>query len=545
VNRFFFMFLLLFLACACSGKSESDKDNAADVAEYALDISSDAFDSAGEQAETACDTVAAEDISGGENDSDSVPFKDPGLRLREIGWLRGDLHLHTTYSDADDTPAMVIAIAAYLESPEFTAAHPEYKDNGLDFIAMTDHNSVDGLDDPGWNSDTLILIGAEEFSGPSHANLFGITKHIILDTGGDGATAEDYENAVKAAHDQNGLFSFNHPFNINIPWPWNVHSHDSYEVWNSLWALNADSFTVEDLAAWENAHGKASPYFRRALDVQGQGCGMQALEMYEAHISRGIHTALVGGSDRHLVFPVGFPTTWIKPEKADVNGVLNGIRKRHTFVARNPVAATLELNVLYDGKTWMQGDDIPIPSAGAKVNVILRAGRAKGGRLLLVSGSAVPDDDALAEAPLGKAILDEQITNADFQSEIVLSVIPGDWFYPLIYEPLVLPEMSEDKADKVKNLATQACQSKGKDYTAVIGYLIDYIDPEVIIDPYKCNAAAWDPEKLQCMTVDTGNTATFFFPDWIDRALNVIIKDSAITDWTMGAVGSAVLFVEN
>ncbi len=64
---------------------------------------------------------------------------------------------------------------------------------------------------------------------------------------------------------------------------------------------------------------------------------MQTLIWYEALLSRGLHPALVGGSDRHTLFLMGFPTSYIQVETEDVEGVLAGIQARHTFVARTPM----------------------------------------------------------------------------------------------------------------------------------------------------------------------------------------------------------------
>jgi hypothetical protein len=36
---------------------------------------------------------------------------------------------------------------------------------------------------------------------------------------------------------------------------------------------------------------------------------------------------------------------------------------------------------------------------------------------------------------------------------------------------------------------------------------------------------------------------TYFLPDYIDRAFNAMIEDGELTEWCMGAVGSAVRFV--
>lgn len=54
------------------------------------------------------------------------------LRLRKITTMKADLHIHTTKSDGSKTPIEVVHWA---------------KNKGLDVMAITDHDSVDGLDE--------------------------------------------------------------------------------------------------------------------------------------------------------------------------------------------------------------------------------------------------------------------------------------------------------------------------------------------------------------------------------------------------------------
>lgn len=72
-----------------------------------------------------------------------------------IGWYRGDCHVHSTYSDGELTPPQLAAAA---------------RAAGLDFLATTDHNTVDTHD--AWSSedgaDLLVILGEEVTTRAGH-----------------------------------------------------------------------------------------------------------------------------------------------------------------------------------------------------------------------------------------------------------------------------------------------------------------------------------------------------------------------------------------
>lgn len=472
------------------------------------------------------------------------PEKDPGIRMRELGWVAGDMHLHTTHSDGDDSVAIVVALAEYLEDPTFLAAHPEYVGNPLDFIAITDHRTDTHISDPDFKSDKLVLIPAEEFGGPGHANVFGLQQHIPHDPDGDGSTAEDYRNGADEAHNQGGVFSPNHPFNPDILFAWDLRNHDAMEIVNAAWALMGPSLTPEKLAEWETAKGTtASIMFKKAVQYQGMGGNQQALKLYEAQLTLGQHVALVSGSDRHVLFPVGFPTTWIKAESNDVAGVMAGLKKRHTFVGRTPASAVLETTMKVGDATFEMGDKVPLGGAGTEVVIELRIGKAKGGKVMIIRGGHVETDEALLDAELGTVAFESGIESNDATLNTTLSFSPGEWFYPLVLEAVVPEGLPAEQAGEIKDLAKAASGFTEEDVSPLIEALWKYMDPQVTLTPAKCDPATWKPLHLQCMPVDNNGLATFFFPEWINRALNVQMENEAPTDWTLGAIGSAVMFV--
>jgi len=71
------------------------------------------------------------------------------------GWYRGDFHVHTTASDGDYPPTLVAEIA---------------KAEGLDFIAITDHNTITGLTELRDDLDFLVIPGVEVTLTKGHFN---------------------------------------------------------------------------------------------------------------------------------------------------------------------------------------------------------------------------------------------------------------------------------------------------------------------------------------------------------------------------------------
>ncbi|RJO63534.1 MAG: hypothetical protein C4523_20065 [Myxococcales bacterium] len=513
--------VLSFLATACSGDDFERTD--------------------GDGAEQPSD--GDDDDREAEAEPDGEDVIDPGLRLRSEGWLRGDLHMHSKWSDGGDATAMVIAIGEYLENEIFLEAHPEYAGNGLDFISITDHRTADTLTDPDWRSERLILVPGEELGSDGHANLFGITEMVSHDPGNDGTTLDDLLAAIETVHGMGGAFSINHPFTPGDPWPWDTRTHDAVEVWNTKWAMQTSPLPEEYLTEWEASRGPASPLFRRAIQESQD----QVLRFYEAMLARGLHVALVGGSDRHVLFMNGFPTTWIKPEGGQSAGVVQGILARHTFVSRTPVAATVEMTINAGDGSAQMGDAVQIPPAGATVTIHVRAGRAAGGLIRLMKGSAVASDEALPEAPLGQVLAEAAIESEDFVFDVAdVPVQPGDWIYPMVLEPLYAPSLSDEQKQTVDELAGAAFGMTGEDYGTFAMMFVDLIDLGILLDPSKCDPDAWDLTKLQCLplVVNGEPTSTFFVPDWVDRALNAVPEEGAPGEWCMGAIGSAVMFVE-
>jgi hypothetical protein len=68
------------------------------------------------------------------------------------------------------------------------------------------------------------------------------------------------------------------------------------------------------------------------------------------------------------------------------------------------------------------------------------------------------------------------------------------------------------------------------------------IDGPELLYTELCDPETWSHDMLQCIPADNNNLASYFIPDWVNRAINVVSEEGELTDWCMGAVGSAILF---
>jgi len=114
-------------------------------------------------------------------------------------WCKGNVHTHTTRSDGDADPEIVV---------------DWYKNHNYDFLVLSDHNHRTILDE--YDDDNLILIPGEEVSArilggdiPIHLNGIGITRVIEpIDAGGVVETLQANVNLITQA---GGIASLNHP----------------------------------------------------------------------------------------------------------------------------------------------------------------------------------------------------------------------------------------------------------------------------------------------------------------------------------------------
>jgi hypothetical protein len=248
-----------------------------------------------------------------------------------VAWYRGDLHSHTHFSDGDVSPAELLATA---------------RREGLDFFAITDHNSVAAYPEFGDSGDLSVIPGIEVTLPQGHFNVFGVsgredwTDEICAGPQEVALPARFATTSAVMAHTAaSGLLnSLNHPF--LEPWQWQDRDLDlrhltCLEIWNDpSWPDNV------------TANPRAVAFWTELLNA-------------------GYRLTAVGGSDYHLPRPrpgeekpadrLGLPATYVRAESLSVPAVLEALRRHRVYVSMGP---RLTFQAEAGGRFWDIGDDL-------------------------------------------------------------------------------------------------------------------------------------------------------------------------------------------
>ncbi|HWR64806.1 MAG TPA: CehA/McbA family metallohydrolase [Bellilinea sp.] len=298
--------------------------------------------------------------------------------------LKGDLHAHTLASDGVHT----------LEELAFKA-----KRNGLDFIAVTDHNQLVAKTELPRLPGVTMIPGVEWTHFKGHANFLGVDQPY------DGSfmanTAAEIQAKFTSAHQRGALITINHPFEPIAPFQFDLTAlpFDCLEVWNG---------------PMRESNLRAVGYWQQLL-VSGK------------------KIPACGGSDYHRDTPfifLGGPTMGVYAESAGSSDILAAIRAGHSYITFAPNGLSIEVSageaILGDSVPWTEVKSIQINGLGLVSGDVLR----------VVTGAA---SDVLFTMPAdGDIDLTYQMTAPGFaRVEILRAFLPGLPMLPaLISNPI-------------------------------------------------------------------------------------------------------------
>jgi len=291
--------------------------------------------------------------------------KATGLVIRSgAGWYKGDLHSHTGHSDGVcySQSGKSIPCPAH-RLIEAAAAR------GLDFLAVTDHNTASTLNQiremQPYFDKILLIHGREITTMNGHANVWGTAEFLDFRIGFNGWRVNDFLDQV---HRANGVISINHAY-----WPTGAECPGC--GWG--WKAQTDFAKVDAIEAL-NGYGEKGSYFTPPAGATG-------IPFWEEQVARGLHPTAVGGGDDHrageqlpLGVGVGTPTTVVYASELSEPAILEGVRKGHVVIQRGgPDGPFLMLTA---------GQAIPgdsIAASGKDVTFSVRSERCGGCRVAL------------------------------------------------------------------------------------------------------------------------------------------------------------------
>ena len=227
-----------------------------------------------------------------------VPHYSPTrIAGRGPGWYRGDLHVHSVYSDGKRTAAEVAAAARARQ---------------LDFFVSTEHNtqSAHAVWGDYAGSDLLIVAGEEITTRNGHMVAAGIAPGQWVDWR---YRAQDGQlpRFLREIHRTDGLAIAAHPYATcgACDWKFGYEGLDAVEIWNGPWTPDDE----QAVALWD---GMLRDH------VQGKG-------------PRKWRPA-VGSSDAHREPQiVGLPQTVVEARELSRDAILDGVAEGQSYIAES------------------------------------------------------------------------------------------------------------------------------------------------------------------------------------------------------------------
>jgi hypothetical protein len=235
----------------------------------------------------------------------------PSALRSGLAWYRGDLHMHTGHSDG----ACLSQSGVRVPCPVFKTIQAA-AERGLDFIAITDHNTnsqFDALRELQPYFDRVLLIpGREITTFHGHVNLFGPVDFIDFRLGAKHVPdLSALQTEVEKLH---GVLSINHPA-----------APSGENCMGCGWTVADTDFQRIQAVEIVNAGG---------AETENSG-----ISFWEALLNRGLRITAVGGSDNHdpdkpqsQPGSVGYPETVVHAHDLTQQAILEAIRAGHVYL---------------------------------------------------------------------------------------------------------------------------------------------------------------------------------------------------------------------
>lgn len=282
----------------------------------------------------------------------------------------GNIHIHSTHSDGTGTVEQIAAAAAA---------------TGLDYIIITDHETLRGLPGEGFHHGVALLVGVEFNSRSCHYLSLGLKEMIP-------SSEEQPQNIIDMVRFKGGLGFIAHPFEKGSPYvdggtayPWSrwpVFNFTGMEIWNysSHWRGRATS--IPRIIYW---------FLFNRKGAMSDGPSRECLQLWDCYTRSGHHVVGIGGSDAHAVRRkiAGIPVE-VFPYKFLFRTINTYIHLEKPLSVEFPEAREQIYSALGEGRCYISFDQLH-PGKG----FLYYVSRGKFGKTVALMGSEISHEKGL------------------------------------------------------------------------------------------------------------------------------------------------------
>ena len=266
----------------------------------------------------------------------------------QAGWYSGELQVHSNYGRGSQSVSQLVRIAERM---------------GLDFLAITDRNTLDAPLDPDFKSRSVVLIPAMEWGDESRGVALVYAPRTFPQETDSVPEAQAISIRVQA---QGGIFAIAYPCFPTSPWQWGLRYVNAIQGWCRDWRgvppMSLQQITDESIL--ERRNGKLIHSLANAAATPGRSANGQSTLFWDLELKRGLKAGIIAGSNSSSpVVPMASPVTYVYALEKSLRGILDGIRRGRTIVAKDLNAPRLYFtaDVLNNGKVEiMLGGSVPL-----------------------------------------------------------------------------------------------------------------------------------------------------------------------------------------
>lgn len=280
-------------------------------------------------------------------------------------WYRGELHAHSRYGVGSESVGELVRRAERL---------------GLDFLAITDRNTLQAASDPEFQSKSVVLIPAMEWGNDEMGVALIYTPLTFPDVTASIPEAQALCIRVQA---QGGVFCVAHPLFPSSEWQWGLGHVNAIEVWCRHWREPPPTtITRLDPSLLTRRRGRLTQSIAIAAATPGFSANGQASVFWDHELSRGLRASVIAGSHTASPkVPMGEPLTYIYAHEKSLNSIMEGLRLGRTIVSSSVDGPRIRfLADVNDDKTIDAGVGEVIP-AYLPTRFFVKVDRAKNKRL--------------------------------------------------------------------------------------------------------------------------------------------------------------------